>query len=137
MTGLRRASLLTANFSLHLFHQVWIAFCEAGWMFCETRLISIITLMLTLFSWYVLGPLFTKCDAYGYCVITDIQWQIREKLDLEKLPGGYIKYLADSVFRRDFDAHVVDKWGAAFFFICIVASVTTLFLYGSCLKWLG
>jgi len=132
MTAFRRYVLLTLNLVLHGVHQVLIVFTLVGWMFCQTRMLNQIALLLILFSWYGLGPLLGKGNAWGYCLITDIQWQVRKELDLVGRNGGYIKYLADNLLGRDFDETRVDKWAAAVFFTCIFASATTNLLYGSC-----
>lgn len=128
----RRIFLRASNISLHLAHQVHIAFILFGWMFCSTRILHLIAVLLTLFSWYALGPLLGKGDAWGYCVITDLQWQVRERLGRESLRGGYVKYLADRLCRRDFDESRVDVGVAIAFFVCIFASVASLVWYGSC-----
>lgn len=128
----RRMLLQASNFSLHLAHQVHVAFLLVGWMFCATRILHLVAVLLTLFSWYGLGPLLGKGNAWGYCVITDIQWQVRDRLGLESLRGGYVKYLVDRIFGRDFDATRIDVFGAIAFFACILASVASLILYGSC-----
>ena len=132
MTVVPRYILLTLNFVLHGIHQILIVFILVGWMFCETRMLNLISFMLILFSWYGLGPLLGKGNAWGYCVITDIQWQVQKKLGLDSRSGGYVKYLADNLLGGDFDKTWVDKWSAAIIFTCTFASVTTILLYGSC-----
>jgi len=132
MTVFRRYVLLTLNLALHALHQILIVFSLAGWMFCETRLLNLIALLLILISWYGLGPIFKKSGIRGYCLITDIQWGVREKLGLNCRNGGYTKYLADNLLKREFDEIQVDKWAAAVIFSCFFASLTTNWLFGSC-----
>lgn len=132
MTVVHRFVLQTLNLALHGFHQILIVFNVVGWMFCETRMLNLIVLLLTLFSWYGLGPLLKKGDVWGYCLITDIQWGVRKELGIDSRSGGYIKYLADNLLSKNFDETRVDKLGTAVFLTCIFASVTTNLLYGSC-----
>lgn len=132
MTGMHRTILLTLNFVLHAIHQILIVFSLVGWIFCETRMLNLIVLMLILFSWYGLGAILSKGDIWGYCVITDIQWQIRRELGLDRRSGGYVKYLADNLLGGDFDETRADKWAVAIILACTLASVSTNFLYGSC-----
>ena len=132
MTGMHRSILLTLNFVLHAIHQILIVFSLVGWIFCETRMLNLIVLLLILFSWYGLGTILRKGDLWGYCVITDIQWQIRKELGLDRRSGGYVKYLADSLLGGDFDETRADKWAVAIILDCTLASVSTNFLYGSC-----
>jgi len=132
MTVAHRYILLALNLVLHGFHQILIVFSLVGWIFCETRMLNLIVLMLILFSWYGLGAILRKGNTWGYCVITDIQWQVRKELGLDRRSGGYVKYLADNLVGRDFDETRVDKWCNAIIFTCVFASVATNLLYGSC-----
>jgi len=132
MTAVHRYVFLTLNFVLHGIHQILIVFSLLGWIFCETRVLNLIVLMLILFSWYGLGPILKKDKAWGYCLITDIQWQVRNKLGLNSRSGGYVKYLADNLIGGDFDETRIDKWAVAIILTCALASVSTNFLYGSC-----
>ena len=132
MHDLPRFGLGALNLGLHAFHQAWIVFTLIGWIFCETRVMHLIVISLTLASWYVLGPLLKKGDAYGYCVVTDIQWDIRRRLGLEDRKGGYVKYIGDHLFGRNFNESLADKVGAAVLLACIAASLVATFMYGSC-----
>jgi len=132
MTVAHRYILLTLNLVLHGLHQIIIVFALLGWMFCESRMLNLIVLMVILFSWYGLGPILSKANAWGYCFITDIQWRVRKELGLESRSGGYVKYLADNLLGRDFDKTRVDKWCNAIIFTCTFASVATNLLYGNC-----
>lgn len=132
LKNVQNVSLNAANVALHGLHQALIVFSVMGWMFCETRVLNLTILLLTLFSWYGLGPLLNKGDVYGYCLITDIQWRIRNRLQLTSLEGGYIKYLADRLFARDFDESRIDQWTAVVFFVSLIASGIAVLVYGGC-----
>ena len=132
MTAAHRYYLLVLNLVLHGLHLVLIGFSLLGWMFCETRLWNLVALLLILFSWYGLGPLLGKANAWGYCVITDIQWRVRSELGLESRSGGYVKYLADNLLGGDFDETRLDIFSVATIFSCFFASVATNLAYGSC-----
>ncbi|MDH3534877.1 MAG: DUF2784 family protein [Gammaproteobacteria bacterium] len=132
MTIVRKYALFALNLALHGFHLVLIVFNLVGWMFCETRMLNLVVLLLTLLSWYGLGPLMGKGSAWGYCVVTDLQWGVRRQMGLDSRKGGYIKYLADNLLGDDFDETRVDKWSTVVFLTCIFASVTTNLVYGSC-----
>ena len=101
-------------------------------MFCETRLLNLVALLLILFSWYGLGPILRKGNPWGYCVITDIQWRIRSELGLESRSGGYVKYLADNLLGGNFDEMRLDIFSVAIIFSCFSASVATNLMYGGC-----
>lgn len=124
--------LKTLNFALHGVHQGLIVFSLLGWMFCQTRLLNLIALTSILFSWYGLGPLLGKAHAWGYCLITDMQWKVRKELGLDSRRGGYMKYLADNLLGGDFDESRIDKWSVAVILTCFLASVTSYLWFGSC-----
>lgn len=132
MTAAYRYYLLLLNLVLHGLHLVLIGFSLLGWMLCETRLLNLIALLLILFSWYGLGPILKKANAWGYCAITDIQWRVRDELGLESRNGGYVKYLADNLLGGDFDETRLDIFSVAIIFSCFVASVATNLAYGNC-----
>ena len=59
-----------------LFHSVLILFNIFGWIVPRWRFANLISLLLTAFSWFILGILF----GIGYCPFTDWQWKVRELL---------------------------------------------------------
>ena len=132
LTVVHRYFLKTLNIALHGVHLGLIAFSLLGWMFCQTRLLNLIALGLILFSWYGLGPLLGKAHAWGYCLITDIQWKVRRELGLNSRRGGYMKYLADNLFGGDFDESRIDKWSVAVILACFLLSLTSYLWLGSC-----
>ena len=132
MTVVHKFLLKTLNVALHGFHQGLIVFSLLGWVLCETRLLNLIVLGSILFSWYGLGPLLGKAHAWGYCLITDIQWKVRKELGLDSRRGGYMKYLADNLLGGDFDESRIDKWSVAVILGCVLLSLTTYLWFGSC-----
>jgi hypothetical protein len=92
-------------------HIVIIGFNLLGWIWPQTRKAHFICVMLTLFSWLVLGLWY----GIGYCPITDWQWQVKEKLGETNLPNSFIKYFADKVSGSDINAQLVDTVTAAGF----------------------
>jgi hypothetical protein len=115
------------NFALHVTHLFVIGFSVIGWMFPATRLANLVLLLMILVSWYGFGPFFGKRSAYGYCVITDLQWRLRRRMGLEVPPWGYMKYLIDAVAGRQVDAGLIDRITVFAFFISLAAStITTL-----------
>lgn len=129
---MHKYTLQILNLALHGLHQGLIVFSLLGWMFCQTRLLNLIALTLILFSWYGLGPLLGKAHAWGYCLITDIQWKVRKELGLDSRRGGYMKYLADNLLGGDFDESRIDKWSVGVIISCFLASVITFLWFGSC-----
>lgn len=59
-----------------VFHSVLLIFNCIGWIWKRTRLLHLVTVALTLFSWLVFG----YWHGWGYCLCTDWHWRIRERL---------------------------------------------------------
>jgi hypothetical protein len=59
-----------------VFHTLWMVFNCIGWIWKRTRPWQLATVILTAFSWFVMGI----WNGWGYCLCTDWHWQIREKL---------------------------------------------------------
>lgn len=89
-----------------VFHSSLIIFNISGWIWRKTRLLNLVTLLLTGASWVFLGML---TGTPGYCPFTDWHFNVLEKLGQTKLPSSYIKYLADRISGLDLSATLVDK----------------------------
>jgi hypothetical protein len=87
-----------------VFHSVWIVFLLLGWMWKKTRLANLVIILLTAFSWFILGIWY----GYGYCPSTDWHWQLRAKLGYHELPSSYTKFLIDSFTGWDVSQQTVD-----------------------------
>jgi len=131
-----RAALEGLNFLGHVVHLFTIFFSILGWVWCETRVANLILLLAVLLSWYGLGRLLGKKGEYGYCLITDLQWQLRRRMGLEAPPWGYMKFLVDRLTGRagdrGLDPDLIERVTAVVFFGCLVASVATTVLSGAC-----
>jgi len=126
----RRIVLEIANATLHATHLVVILFSTLGWMFCQTRLETLVLQIAIAFSWYGMGPILGK--GYGYCLITDQQWRIKKMLGQEPPPWGYMKFLINGLTHRDVGTERVDRATLGVFLTCSAASVIFILLYGWC-----
>jgi len=77
------------NIFFFIFHTALTLFNAIGWAFKKTRKWNLITLLLTAFSWFVLGI----WNGWGYCVCTQWHWDIREKLGYHDESNSYIHFL--------------------------------------------
>lgn len=75
-----------------VFHSFVIIFLLFGWAWRKTRLANLIVILLTAFSWFILGIWY----GYGYCPSTDWHWRVRARLGYHDLPNSYTKFLIDS-----------------------------------------
>ncbi len=104
-----------------VFHTSVIIFNIFGWIWKRTRIANLGLLLLTLFSWTVLGAI---VGSPGYCPLTDWHFRILEKLGHTDLPDSYIKYLADRITGLNFDSILVDKVTLWSFIAALTLSVT-------------
>jgi hypothetical protein len=87
-----------------VFHSIVIIFLLFGWAWKKTRLANLMVILLTSFSWFILGIWY----GYGYCPSTDWHWQVRARLGYEDLPNSYTKFLIDSFTGWNVDQGLVD-----------------------------
>ena len=76
-----------------VFHSSWILFLLFGWAWKKTRRANLAVILLTAFSWFILGIWY----GYGYCPSTDWHWRVRARLGYVDLPTSYTKFLIDSL----------------------------------------
>jgi len=62
--------------ALLVLHTLLMGFNIVGWAWRRTRFCHLIVLLLTSFSWFVLGAYY----GWGYCICTDWQFAIRRQL---------------------------------------------------------
>ena len=101
------------------FHSLVILFSLLGWLWTKTRRLNLILLLLTGFSWGVLGIWY----GFGYCPSTDWHWQVRMKLGRYDMPASYTKFLVDSITGLDVNARLVDALTLIFFLIALTVSM--------------
>jgi Protein of Unknown function (DUF2784) len=77
------------NVFFFVFHTAFTLFNLVGWAFRSTRKWHLITVLLTAFSWFVLGIWY----GWGYCFCTDWHWAVREKLGFTDKSNSYIHFL--------------------------------------------
>lgn len=93
------------NIFFFVFHTVFTLFNITGWMFRKTRKLNLITLLLTAFSWFILGIWF----GWGYCFCTDWHWKVREKLGYHDQTRSYIQFLLQKLTGMNFNEKLVDN----------------------------
>ena len=89
-----------------VFHSSLLVFNLFGWLFRKTRLLNLITLLLTGASWLFLGLI---VGTLGYCPFTDWHFNVLEKLGKTGLPSSYVKYLFDRITGIDINSILVDR----------------------------
>ena len=89
----------------HILHLSIILINLTFWMSFRTLKIAQATVSLTLVSWLGFGFFY----GFGYCFLTDWQWQVKEKLGQTNLPASYIKYVLDLITGMNLNPELVDR----------------------------
>ncbi|MGB4401121.1 MAG: DUF2784 domain-containing protein [Daejeonella sp.] len=108
------------DFVLTLLHLLIIGFNLFGWIWRSTRKAHFYLVIATIFSWVGLGYWF----GFGYCPLTDWQWQIKAKLGERNLPNSLIKYFADKLTGMDISDNLIDTVTAVSFGLVVIVSFT-------------
>jgi len=107
------------DFFFIIFHTLLVFFNLFGWISRKTRLINLITLLLTGFSWFFLGIFY----GYGYCPLTDWHFWVLERLGENNLPASYIEYLVERFLPVNVNAETVDIFTVVLFFTALLITV--------------
>jgi hypothetical protein len=105
-----------------IFHTSLIILNIFGWIWKRTRILNLILLLLTGFSWLFLGLI---VGTLGYCPLTDWHFAVLEKIGETGLPSSYIEYLLERIMDFDLKASMVDK---ATLWVFIAALAVSLIL---------
>jgi hypothetical protein len=101
-------------------HSALIVFNCLGWIFKKTRRLNLITLLLTAFSWFVLG----LWKGLGYCFLVDWHWEVRRKLGYTDMPSSYIKFLLDEITGFDWNENTVEVLTSLGFSVALIMSIS-------------
>ncbi|PKP24309.1 MAG: DUF2784 domain-containing protein [Bacteroidetes bacterium HGW-Bacteroidetes-2] len=79
------------NYFFFTFHTLLVLFNLFGWVFPKSRKLHFISLLLTFFSWGVMGI----WKGFGYCFLTNWHYQVLRKLGERGMPNSYISFLIE------------------------------------------
>jgi hypothetical protein len=108
------------NYFFFCFHTCLVLFNTFGWVFRKTRRWNLVTLLLTAFSWFILGIWY----GWGYCFCTDWHWTIRRHLGYVDESNSYIHFLLLKLTGVNFQPQLVDTVTAIVFFASLILSLT-------------
>ncbi|HJZ13580.1 MAG TPA: DUF2784 family protein [Acidobacteriota bacterium] len=111
--------LQVANALFIIGHLCIIIFTLFGWIPAKTRRLHFYIVLITAFSWVVLGFWF----GFGYCFFTDWHWMVRRKMGIDSDPRSFLKLLVDFLTGTDVDAVLIDAATAATFALIFTVSV--------------
>ncbi len=114
------------DFLLHLadgffmiFHAAFTVFNALGWIWKKTRKLNLVTLMLTVASWFLLGIFY----GIGYCPLTEYHFQVLYRLGHEDLPHSYIQYVIERMTGFSPDPDLTGIVTAAVLFTAVALSL--------------
>lgn len=107
------------NIFFFVFHTAFTLFNVVGWAFPKTRKLHLATILLTAFSWFILGIWY----GWGYCACTDWHWEAREALGYHDRSNSYIHFLLFHLTGKDFNKQLVDTVTLSIFLLTAVLSV--------------
>jgi hypothetical protein len=109
------------NVFFFVFHTSLILFILLGWLWTKTRKINLVVVILTVFSWFILGI----WHGFGYCPSTDWHWQVRERLGHYDMPSSYLTFLIRSLTGWEVDKRLVDVFAVLFLLLVLFVSIVT------------
>lgn len=107
------------NYFFFIFHTLLTLFNLLGWIFPVTRKWNLVTLLLTAFSWFILGIWY----GWGYCLCTDWHYDVREKLGYHDQEGSYIRFLLKKLTAINFNEQLVETATLLGLIISLVLSI--------------
>jgi len=106
------------NVLFFVFHTLLILFNVFGCLVPSWRSANLITLLLTVFSWLVLGFWY----GWGYCICVDWHWHVRELLGYQNPSPSYIHFLVLKITGMDVPIHLVDAITVIGLFLALTIS---------------
>ena len=108
-----------ADAALHALHLAVIGFSLTGWIWPQTRVWHLVLCGLTLFSWFILGPLLGKP---GFCFLTGFQHRVWAKAGRSDQPN-YMSYLFQRISGREPNVVAIDRATQVVFYGCTLLSL--------------
>jgi len=107
------------DFFFLVFHTSLTLFNALGWIWKPLRRINLLTLLLTGFSWFILGLFY----GMGYCPLTDFHFQVLKNMGHTNLPDSYLQYLTMRFFHWQIPVGIIDFVTASVFFLALLISL--------------
>ncbi|UOY06837.1 DUF2784 domain-containing protein [Muricauda sp. SCSIO 64092] len=120
MEDLSHGTLVFLDYFFLVFHSAYTLFSIFGWIWRKTRVVHLLTSLLTLFSWLLMGIWY----GLGYCFLTDWHWDVRTALGKPPDSSSYVHFLIRETTGLDFPAPFVDTGVVVVFAVCFLLSIT-------------
>jgi hypothetical protein len=110
---------LFLNYFFFIFHLMWIVFNLTGWRWRETRKLHLITMLLTAFSWFILG----LWHDIGYCITDHWHSQVRESLGYPAHSDSFIHFMILRVTGLDVNDEILDMVTMIVFIVLLLVTM--------------
>lgn len=107
------------NYFFFFFHTLLIFFNSFGWIYPKLRKWNLTTLLLTAFSWFILGIWY----GWGYCFCTDWHWAVRRHLGYHDMSNSYNHFLILKLTGINFQESLVNTVAVIVFFLSLLLSL--------------
>lgn len=120
---MENTGLQLLNIFFFVLHTALILFNLFGWLFRSTRRLHFYSLLITLFSWGVLGI----WKGFGYCFLTDWHYDVLYQMGTTDLPNSYIAFLIETLTGWVPNATLVNTATLVLTLLALVCSVLVNF----------
>jgi hypothetical protein len=107
------------DLALYTIHVVVILSNTFLWIWKRTRKVHLVIILMTAFSWFVMGIWY----GWGYCFLTDWEWDIKRQLGETDLPPSFIHYWVNNSMGLDISPAVLDALTLGVFILALVMSL--------------
>ena len=104
---------------LHGVHLFIIIFSVIGWMIPALRPYHLLLCLMIASSWFVLGA----NKGWGYCLVTDWQWNLMRRMGRTDLPSSYMPLLYRSITGHEGDDKRIELVTRSVFSCSFLASL--------------
>jgi len=111
--------LLALDGAFFAFHTALVLFNVFGWIPKRTRKLNLACLLLTAASWFLMG----LWHGIGYCLLTDLHWQVRHALGIHDPDHTYIQLLIRLLTGWEPSDFLVETFSGVVFAVAFAASL--------------
>lgn len=105
------------------FHSALILFNLFGWVHPRLRPWHLASLLITAGSWFIMGIWY----GWGYCICTDLHWDVLHELGHQDLPNSYIVHLGERLFGIRLSSFQGDALAVSGLFVPLILNLFLFF----------
>ncbi|MFO7935975.1 MAG: DUF2784 domain-containing protein [Bacteroidales bacterium] len=105
------------------FHTFLVLFNMFGWIWKKTRLLNLISILLTGGSWVILGIFY----GFGFCPLTEWHFNALQRLGYTNLPDSYLSFLFTRLSGIKLEQSLVDAFTTGGLIVALIISLVLNF----------